>query len=160
MELNADNIKKLADGYYACNGDWLDKNQENDTKIGWRQGFNYAIIHYQECLESKDLNDCSVWNVIDIDENSLNLLTQLDKWIEDCENMLEVFKENNMDVAEISSQAMALAYKNVKNILPKGKSNKRKNKRLLKAEILEELSKIDNKEKLAQILVYIQTNNL
>lgn len=40
------------------------------------------------------------------------------------------------------------------------KQIKRKNKKLLKAEIIENVSKIDNKEKLAQILFYIRTNSL
>lgn len=35
-------IKKLADSYYAGTR-WLDKNQENDTKFGWRTGFAYMI---------------------------------------------------------------------------------------------------------------------
>jgi len=36
-------IKTLADGYYAGNTDWLNKEQEQDTKVGWRQGFAYAL---------------------------------------------------------------------------------------------------------------------
>ena len=36
-------IKKLADGYYAGNADWENKQQEDATKIGWRQGFGYAL---------------------------------------------------------------------------------------------------------------------
>lgn len=36
-------IKTLADGYYAGNADWLNKEQERDTKVGWRQGFTYAL---------------------------------------------------------------------------------------------------------------------
>ena len=35
-------IKKLADGYYAGT-EWLDWKQEQDTKLGWRTGFAYAI---------------------------------------------------------------------------------------------------------------------
>lgn len=41
-------IKKLADGYYAGNADWLNKEQEQDTKIGWRQGFNYGLRQQRE----------------------------------------------------------------------------------------------------------------
>ena len=39
-------IKTLADGYYACNADWLNKEQEQDTKVGWRQGFAYALRQF------------------------------------------------------------------------------------------------------------------
>lgn len=39
-------IKTLADGYYAGNADWLNKEQEQDTKVGWRQGFAYALRQF------------------------------------------------------------------------------------------------------------------
>lgn len=39
-------IKRLADGYYAGNADWLNKEQEQDTKVGWRQGFAYALRQF------------------------------------------------------------------------------------------------------------------
>jgi hypothetical protein len=39
-------IKTLADGYYAGNADWLDKEQEQDTKVGWMQGFAYALRQF------------------------------------------------------------------------------------------------------------------
>ena len=39
-------IKILADGYYAGNADWLNKEQEQDTKVGWRQGFAYALRQF------------------------------------------------------------------------------------------------------------------
>lgn len=39
-------IKTLADGYYAGNADWLNKEQEQDTKVGWRQGFAYALHQF------------------------------------------------------------------------------------------------------------------
>lgn len=39
-------IKKLADGYYAGNEDWINKDQEKDTKVGWRQGFAYALRQF------------------------------------------------------------------------------------------------------------------
>ena len=42
---------------------------------------------------------------------------QLDKWIESCEEQAEIFRENNMATAEISSQAMAQAYWNVKQLI-------------------------------------------
>ena len=45
------------------------------------------------------------------------LLNQLDKWIKDCENQAEIFRENKMDMAEISSQAMGQAYWNVKQFI-------------------------------------------
>jgi hypothetical protein len=43
--------------------------------------------------------------------------SQLDKWIEQCEEQAEVFRLNKMDTAEISSQAMAQAYWNVKQLI-------------------------------------------
>lgn len=39
-------IKTLADGYYAGNADWLNKEQEQATKVGWRQGFAYALRQF------------------------------------------------------------------------------------------------------------------
>jgi hypothetical protein len=39
-------IKTLADGYYAGNADWFNKEQEQDTKVGWRQGFAYALRQF------------------------------------------------------------------------------------------------------------------
>jgi len=45
------------------------------------------------------------------------VITQLDKWIEQCEEQAEIFRQNKMDTAEISSQAMAQAYWNVKQLI-------------------------------------------
>ncbi len=47
-----EDIKTLADGYYAGNADWLDKEQEQGTKMGWRQGFAYALrLGLEQCYE-------------------------------------------------------------------------------------------------------------
>lgn len=43
--------------------------------------------------------------------------TKLDRWIKDCEEQAEVFNQSKMTTAEISSQAMATAYRIVKNFL-------------------------------------------
>ena len=45
------------------------------------------------------------------------VIIQLDKWIEQCEEQAEIFRQNKMDAAEISSQAMAQAYWNVKQLI-------------------------------------------
>ena len=45
------------------------------------------------------------------------VIIQLDKWIEQCEEQAEIFRQNKMDTAEISSQAMAQAYWNVKQLI-------------------------------------------
>ena len=45
------------------------------------------------------------------------VIVQLDKWIEQCEEQAEIFRQNKMDTAEISSQAMAQAYWNVKQLI-------------------------------------------
>jgi len=45
------------------------------------------------------------------------VITQLDKWIEQCEEQAEIFRQNKMETAEISSQAMAQAYWNVKQLI-------------------------------------------
>lgn len=46
-------IKTLADSYYACNADWLNKEQEQDTKVGWRQGFAYALRQFAVSRQSE-----------------------------------------------------------------------------------------------------------
>ena len=38
-------IKIASDGYYAGNV-WESKEQEISTKIGWQQGFTYALIQF------------------------------------------------------------------------------------------------------------------
>lgn len=45
------------------------------------------------------------------------VIVQLDKWIEQCEEQAEIFRQNKMETAEISSQAMAQAYWNVKQLI-------------------------------------------
>jgi len=49
--------------------------------------------------------------------NTNNVLNQLDNWIEQCEEQANVFRDNKMETAEISSQAMAQAYWNVKQFI-------------------------------------------
>jgi hypothetical protein len=45
------------------------------------------------------------------------ILDQLNKWIEDSEKQAEIFHENKMNVAELTSNAMAQAYWNVKQFI-------------------------------------------
>ena len=45
------------------------------------------------------------------------LLKRLGKWIEDSENQAEIFRKKGLETSEISSLAMAQAYKNVKQLL-------------------------------------------
>ncbi len=47
------------------------------------------------------------------------ILIQLDKWIEQCEVQNEIFDKNKLITAAISSQAMAQAYRNVKQLIQK-----------------------------------------
>jgi len=54
-------IKTLADGYYAGNADWLNKEQEQDTKVGWRQGFAYALRQFA-VSSSSAINRCNECN--------------------------------------------------------------------------------------------------
>lgn len=48
-------IKTLADCYYTGNSDWLNKEQEQDTKVGWRQGFAYALSLFAVSWRSEQL---------------------------------------------------------------------------------------------------------
>ena len=48
---------------------------------------------------------------------AVDLLPQLEKWISDCEKQAEMFRENKLVSYEISSQAMAQAYWNVKSLI-------------------------------------------
>ena len=48
---------------------------------------------------------------------AVSLLPQLEKWISDCEKQAEIFRENKLVTSEISSQAMAQAYWNVKSLI-------------------------------------------
>lgn len=48
---------------------------------------------------------------------AVSLLPQLEKWISDCEIQAEIFRENKLVNSEISSQAMAQAYWNVKSLI-------------------------------------------
>lgn len=43
MKYTPEEIAKFADGYYAGNADWANRDQEIDTKVGWRMGFAYAM---------------------------------------------------------------------------------------------------------------------
>lgn len=45
------------------------------------------------------------------------LIKQLDKWIDDCEKQSKIFEEYNFETSKISSEAMAQAYWNVKQLL-------------------------------------------
>ena len=45
------------------------------------------------------------------------IIDQLDKWIESSELQAELFREKKMLVSEISSQAMAQAYWNIKTFI-------------------------------------------
>jgi hypothetical protein len=47
------------------------------------------------------------------------ILNQLDEWISLCEIQEDIFKQNNMEISELSSGAMKQAYKNVKNFIKK-----------------------------------------
>ncbi len=49
-------------------------------------------------------------------ENS-KIIEQLDAWISQCEIQAQIFADNNMKTAEISSNAMAQAYWNVKQLI-------------------------------------------
>jgi site-specific DNA-methyltransferase (adenine-specific) len=46
-------IKDIAEKYYNENADWLNKNQEQDTKFGFRQGFAFALksIDFDDLLK-------------------------------------------------------------------------------------------------------------
>lgn len=73
-----------------------------------------------------DNGEHSHWNLIDAEtgENLWSesseeneLLAQLDKWIKECSKTSEMFKNNNMDIASMGSDAMMQAYKIVKNYI-------------------------------------------
>lgn len=69
-------------------------------------------INKAKAMEAKSLEDCNYAKSV-----LQNVNTQLDKWIEQCEKQAEIFGQNKMDSAEISSQAMAQAYWNVKQLI-------------------------------------------
>jgi hypothetical protein len=48
---------------------------------------------------------------------AVSLLPQLEKWIKDCEIQADIFSQANMPTSQISSQAMAQAYWNVKSLI-------------------------------------------
>ena len=50
-------------------------------------------------------------------EETNAVIVQLNKWIEQCEYEVEIFRKNKMTTSEISSQAMAQAYWNVKQFI-------------------------------------------
>ncbi len=50
-----------------------------------------------------------------------SLIKQLDKWISDCELQSAEFFKRGMEVSEVSSIAMKVAYLNVKNFLKNSK---------------------------------------
>lgn len=47
------------------------------------------------------------------------ILEQLNKWIAHSKEQSKVFKDMNMEISAISSNAMALAYENVKKLILK-----------------------------------------
>lgn len=51
--------------------------------------------------------------------NKKEILQQLDLWIKHSEEHAKVFQELNIETFAISSNAMALAYKNVKKLILK-----------------------------------------
>jgi len=48
---------------------------------------------------------------------AISLLPQLEKWIKDCEIQADIFLKAGMPTSQISSQAMAQAYCNVKSLI-------------------------------------------
>lgn len=48
---------------------------------------------------------------------AVDLLPQLEKWIKDCEIQADIFLKADMPTSQISSQAMAQAYWNVKSLI-------------------------------------------
>jgi hypothetical protein len=48
---------------------------------------------------------------------AVSLLPQLEKWIKDCEIQAEIFLKADMQTSQISSNAMAQAYWNVKSLI-------------------------------------------
>jgi hypothetical protein len=48
---------------------------------------------------------------------AVSLLPQLEKWIKDCEIQADIFLKADMPTSQISSQAMAQAYWNVKSLI-------------------------------------------
>ena len=48
---------------------------------------------------------------------AVSLLPQLEKWIKDCEIQADIFLKSDMPTSQISSQAMAQAYSNVKSLI-------------------------------------------
>ena len=48
-----------------------------------------------------------------------DILEQLNKWIAHSKQQAKVFEEMNMEMSAISSNAMALAYENVKKLILK-----------------------------------------
>lgn len=54
-----------------------------------------------------------------LNEDFNELQTQLDEWIESCLLQADSFFERKMETSEVSSMAMAQAYRNVKQFLNK-----------------------------------------
>lgn len=49
--------------------------------------------------------------------HAVSIVPQLDRWIEDCEKQVEIFTKANLMTSAMSSQAMAQAYWNVKQLI-------------------------------------------
>ena len=122
------NLYTLEEVKFACN---LYSDSSSQTL-----GYDWICNRIKELKEIKEQNEkekksleesnqCDNKTNVDVDVNlntiNNNLLLilsdQLNKWIEQCESQAEIFNKNNMDVAAISSEAMAQAYWNIKQFL-------------------------------------------
>ena len=54
-----------------------------------------------------------------LEEEESLLVKQLDEWIDSCKEQAKAFKQRDMTVSEISSEAMGVAYTNVKKLITK-----------------------------------------
>lgn len=67
----------------------------------------------EQSIKNTDLTP-QFWNTM---LHTVSIISQLDKWIEDCEKQTEIFTKENLMTSAMSSQAMAQAYRNVRQLI-------------------------------------------
>ena len=81
-------------------------------------------LYTAELGEGTEFNISSMYKMIanrikQIEGEKDSLVKQLDEWMDACKEQAKAFKQRDMTVSEISSEAMGVAYMNVKKLITK-----------------------------------------